>query len=55
VSGDAPLGHSVLADISSRQGRQEDAGRLAALGRALEAQQKARPGTPSPRGRHASP
>ncbi len=38
----APLGHYVLADIYNQQGRRADADRHAALGRALEARQKAR-------------
>lgn len=48
----APLGRYVLADIYNRQGRRADAERQAALGRALEARQKTRPGPSSPRARH---
>jgi hypothetical protein len=39
----AALGHYVLADVFSRQGRAEEAAREAALGRALEAGQAKRP------------
>ena len=39
----APLGHYVLADVFSRQGRAGDAAREAALGRALEAAKTRRP------------
>ena len=39
----APLGHYVLADLYSRQGRPDEAQREAARGRALEAAVKGRP------------
>jgi tetratricopeptide (TPR) repeat protein len=39
----AALGHYVLADVYSRQGRAQDAAREAAQGRALEARQLKRP------------
>jgi tetratricopeptide (TPR) repeat protein len=51
----APLGHYVLADIYNREGRRADADQEAALGRTLEARQKASPGPPPVRMPHPSP